>query len=46
MGALYFVEMTSEGVELKDVSELPIGDEIETLFALDAGDYEVFGDCE
>lgn len=36
MGYLTFTEITPEGVTTKDVSEISIGDEIETLMALEA----------
>jgi hypothetical protein len=35
MGYLTFTEITPEGVTTKDISEISIGDEIETLMALD-----------
>ena len=34
MGYLEFTEITADGVTTKDISEISIGDEIETLFAL------------
>jgi hypothetical protein len=36
MGYLTFTEITPEGVTTKDISEISIGDEVETLMALDA----------
>lgn len=36
MGYLTFTDITPEGVTTKDISEISIGDEIETLMALDA----------
>lgn len=37
MGYLTFTEITADGVTTKDISEISIGDEIETLMALKAG---------
>ena len=39
MGYLNFIEITPEGVTTKDVSEISIGDEIETLMALEQKAY-------
>jgi len=41
MGYLTFTEITPEGVTTKDVSEISIGDEIETLMALEAGNFSL-----
>ena len=37
MGYLTFTDITADGVTTKDISEISIGDEIETLMALEAG---------
>jgi hypothetical protein len=37
MGYLTFTEITADGATTKDISEISIGDEIETHLALEAG---------
>lgn len=39
MGYLNFIELNENGVTTKDISEISIGDEIETLMALEQKSY-------
>lgn len=39
MGYLQFIDLNADGVTVKDVSEISIGDEIETLMALEQKAY-------
>ena len=41
MGYLKMIELNENGVTTKDISEISIGDEIEILMALQAGEYSL-----